>query len=133
MTIRPLSRVDWRMSTLAPRAIRSSCSRDATCSLRFRFRRAFVAPPDWELLSADYSQVELRILAHVAGESSLIDSFLAGQDIRAATAARLFEVPIDEYGTMQQGEDTLGAGLFGVPVRWDEITPQSAPDSNTPS
>ncbi|MFN8186273.1 MAG: DNA polymerase I [Gaiellales bacterium] len=52
-------------------------------------RSAFVAEPEWKLLSADYSQVELRILAHVSGEPKLREAFLRGDDIHAATAAEV--------------------------------------------
>jgi DNA polymerase-1 len=53
-----------------------------------KVRRAFIArAPDWVLLSADYSQIELRILAHMSGEPSLIESFRAGEDIHTRTAA----------------------------------------------
>jgi DNA polymerase-1 len=79
-------------------------------------RRAFVAPSDWYLLAADYSQVELRVLAHVAQEPALIESFLADQDIHAATAARLFHVPIDEVDRRQRGlAKTINfATIYGV-------------------
>jgi len=60
-----------------------------------RLRRAFVAPPGWSLLSADYSQVELRILAHLSGDADLIAAFQRGDDIHAATAARIFGLPVD--------------------------------------
>jgi DNA polymerase-1 len=53
-------------------------------------RRAIVAPPGWQLISADYSQVELRVLAHMADEAALIEAFRADQDIHAVTAAKLF-------------------------------------------
>jgi DNA polymerase-1 len=52
-------------------------------------RSAFIAESGWKLLSADYSQVELRILAHVSGEPGLRDAFLRGDDIHAATAAEV--------------------------------------------
>ena len=52
-------------------------------------RSAFVAEPGFRLLSADYSQVELRILAHVSGEPKLREAFAAGEDIHAATAAEV--------------------------------------------
>lgn len=79
-------------------------------------RRAFIAPPGWVLLSADYSQVELRILAQVAGEQGLIDAFLADQDIHAATAARLFHVPIEQVDRAQRGlAKTINfATIYGV-------------------
>lgn len=57
-----------------------------------RIRNAFVAEEGWLLLAADYSQVELRILAHIAGEQALIDSFLRGEDIHTATAAAVLGV-----------------------------------------
>jgi DNA polymerase I len=57
-----------------------------------RIRRAFVAPPGHLLLVADYSQIELRILAHIAQEQALIDAFQAGEDIHRATAATVFGV-----------------------------------------
>jgi len=57
-----------------------------------RIRKAFVAEEGWVLLAADYSQVELRILAHIAGEQALIDSFLRGEDIHTATAAAVLGV-----------------------------------------
>jgi DNA polymerase-1 len=55
-----------------------------------RIRKAFRAPEGWVLLVADYSQVELRILAHIAQEPVLIESFLRGEDIHATTAAMVF-------------------------------------------
>ncbi|HXO19618.1 MAG TPA: DNA polymerase I, partial [Thermoanaerobaculia bacterium] len=55
-----------------------------------RIRRAFVADPGHLLLVADYSQIELRVLAHIADERALIDSFAAGEDIHRATAATVF-------------------------------------------
>jgi DNA polymerase-1 len=57
-----------------------------------RIRRAFAAPEGHALVSADYSQIELRILAHVSGEVRLIEAFRAGADVHAATAAVLFGV-----------------------------------------
>ena len=53
-------------------------------------RRAFIAAPGSVLISADYSQIELRVLAHLAGEEALIDAFRTGEDIHDRTAARLF-------------------------------------------
>jgi DNA polymerase-1 len=79
-------------------------------------RRAFIAPPGWKLLSADYSQVELRILAHVTGEPGLVEAFEADQDIHAATAARLFNVPIAEVNRSQRSlAKTINfATIYGV-------------------
>lgn len=58
-------------------------------------RAAFVAPDGWRLLSVDYSQVELRILAHVSQEPTLLNAFAEGQDIHAATAAIINNVPME--------------------------------------
>jgi DNA polymerase I len=61
-----------------------------------RIREAFVAEKGYLLLSADYSQVELRILAHVSGDESLVEAFLQGDDVHARTAARIFKVPLSK-------------------------------------
>jgi DNA polymerase-1 len=61
-----------------------------------RIRQAFVAAPGSTLLSVDYSQVELRIVAHMAGDEAMIRSFLEDQDIHAATAAAVFGLPADQ-------------------------------------
>ena len=62
-----------------------------------RIREAFIpSDDDHLLLSADYSQVELRLMAHLSGDESLIAAFAHGEDVHAATAARLFGKPIDE-------------------------------------
>jgi DNA polymerase-1 len=57
-------------------------------------RRAFVASPGHQLLSVDYSQVELRIVAHMSNDQAMLDTFRAGQDIHAATAAAIYGVPL---------------------------------------
>ena len=57
-----------------------------------RIRQAFVAPPGWEILSADYSQIELRVLAHLSGDEALIEAFTAGEDIHSRTASDIFGV-----------------------------------------
>ncbi len=58
-----------------------------------RIRTAFVAPPGMKLLGADYSQIELRVLAHVSGDKALQDSFQKGEDIHTRTAAEVFGIP----------------------------------------
>jgi len=57
-----------------------------------RIRQAFIAPPGYKIISADYSQVELRLLAHFSGEKGLVEAFKHGEDIHSRTAAELFGV-----------------------------------------
>lgn len=61
-----------------------------------RIRQAFVAPEGRSILAADYSQIELRIMAHLSGDEGLLSAFSAGKDIHKATAAEIFGVPLDE-------------------------------------
>ncbi|MEC8551078.1 MAG: DNA polymerase, partial [Pseudomonadota bacterium] len=61
-----------------------------------QIRTAFVAAEGKKLISADYSQIELRLVAHVAGEVSMIEAFRAGVDIHARTASEVFGVPLDD-------------------------------------
>ena len=65
-----------------------------------RIRRAFVAEPGHLLLSADYSQIELRLLAHVADIAALKEAFREGEDIHALTASQVFGVPVDGMDPM---------------------------------
>jgi DNA polymerase I len=65
-------------------------------------RSAFVAEPGWKLVSADYSQIELRILAHVSGEPKLREAFARGEDIHRATAAEVLGVDPAELTTGQR-------------------------------
>ncbi|HEY7738586.1 MAG TPA: DNA polymerase I [Candidatus Limnocylindria bacterium] len=67
-----------------------------------RIRRVFVAPPGKLLLAADYSQVELRILAHVSGDPGLKAAFAAGEDIHRSTAARVLGIPPEEVTAEQR-------------------------------
>lgn len=67
-----------------------------------RVREAFIAPPDHVLVSADYSQIELRIMAHISGDEALIQSFSEGLDIHTATAAEIFGVPLDAVDSDQR-------------------------------
>ena len=65
-------------------------------------RRAFVADAGCQLLSADYSQIELRVLAHLSQDPSLLEAFRRGEDIHAATASQMFNVPINEVDGEQR-------------------------------
>jgi len=95
-------------------------------------RRAIVAPPGWQLISADYSQVELRVLAHMADETALIEAFRADQDIHAVTASKLFGVPIAKVTRTQRGlgktinfATIYGVSEFGLSSR-TELTREQA-------
>ena len=62
-------------------------------------RRAFIPEPGQEFFSADYSQIELRIMAHLSQDEHLIEAFRSGHDIHAATAAKIFHKPIEEVSS----------------------------------
>ena len=76
-------------------------------------RRAFVAGPGFaQLLVADYSQIELRILAHLSGDEGLLDAFSAGEDIHATTAAKVFDLPLDAVdSTLRDRAKAVNYGL----------------------
>ncbi|ANE53767.1 DNA polymerase I [Methylomonas sp. DH-1] len=61
-----------------------------------KIRQAFIAPPGYKIVAADYSQIELRIMAHLSGDAGLLNAFAAGADIHRATAAEVFEVAPDQ-------------------------------------
>ncbi len=67
-----------------------------------RIRQAFVAPQDYVLLSADYSQIELRIMAHLAQDPGLLEAFRHDRDVHKATAAEVFGVPLEEVTSDQR-------------------------------
>jgi len=67
-----------------------------------RIREAFIAPPGHVLLSADYSQIELRIMAHLSDDAGLLNAFAEDRDIHAATAAEVFGVPLDAVNPEQR-------------------------------
>jgi DNA polymerase-1 len=67
-----------------------------------RIRQAFVAPPGSKIVSADYSQIELRIMAHLSEDKGLLDAFASGEDIHRATAAEVFGVVPAEVSSEQR-------------------------------
>ncbi len=67
-----------------------------------RIRQAFVAPEGYRLVAADYSQIELRIMAHLSGDEGLLGSFARDEDIHSATAAEVFEVARDDVSADQR-------------------------------
>ncbi|HEY7355379.1 MAG TPA: DNA polymerase, partial [Ktedonobacterales bacterium] len=78
-----------------------------------RIRRAFLADPGCVLLTADYSQVELRILAHITREPALVAAFERNEDVHAATAARLYKVPLNEVTpAMRRIAKTINFGVL---------------------
>ncbi|KAF0205226.1 MAG: DNA polymerase [Gallionellaceae bacterium] len=67
-----------------------------------RIREAFIAPAGSRIVSADYSQIELRIMAHLSGDEGLLRAFANGEDIHRATAAEVFGVPLDGVSSEQR-------------------------------
>ena len=67
-----------------------------------RIRQAFIAPPGYKLVAADYSQIELRIMAHLAQDAGLLDAFRHDRDVHRATAAEVFGVTLEEVSSEQR-------------------------------
>ncbi|TAL93320.1 MAG: DNA polymerase I [Paraburkholderia sp.] len=78
-----------------------------------RIREAFIAKPGHKLVSADYSQIELRIMAHISGDESLLRAFAQGEDIHRATAAEVFTVtPIEVSNDQRRIAKVINFGLI---------------------
>ncbi|WP_429272207.1 DNA polymerase I [Paraburkholderia sp. EB58] len=78
-----------------------------------RIREAFIAPPGHKLVSADYSQIELRIMAHISGDASLLRAFAQGEDIHRATAAEIFSVtPLEVSSDQRRVAKVINFGLI---------------------
>ncbi len=78
-----------------------------------RIRQAFIAPKGYKILAADYSQIELRIMAHLSGDESLLDAFSKGEDIHKATAAEVFSVGLDQVTTdLRRSAKAINFGLI---------------------
>ena len=67
-----------------------------------RIREAFIAPENHQIVSADYSQIELRIMAHISQDEGLLKAFAAGEDIHKATAAEIFGIALDQVDSEQR-------------------------------
>jgi DNA polymerase-1 len=78
-----------------------------------RIREAFIAPPDSVIVSADYSQIELRIMAHISGDANLLRAFAEGEDIHRATAGEIFGVaPADVSSEQRRYAKVINFGLI---------------------
>nr|WP_304622576.1 DNA polymerase I [Paraburkholderia oxyphila] len=78
-----------------------------------RIREAFIAPPGCKIVSADYSQIELRIMAHISGDESLLEAFKRGDDIHRATAAEVFGVmPLEVSNDQRRIAKVINFGLI---------------------
>ena len=77
-----------------------------------QIRRMFVASPGKVLVDADYSQIELRLLAHISGDETMIRAFQDGEDIHAVTASQVFDVPLSEVTGLQRSR--AKAVNFGI-------------------
>jgi len=81
-------------------------------------RKAFIPDPGCEFFSADYSQIELRIMAHLSGDANMIEAFQHGYDVHAATSAKIYKVPIEEVTKdMRRKAKTANFGIiYGISV-----------------
>lgn len=98
-----------------------------------RIRQAFIAAPDRLLLKADYSQIELRILANITRDASLIEAFKNGEDVHARTAADIFGVDISEVDKEMRRKAKMtnyaiayGVSGFGLARQLGDTTPKEA-------
>jgi DNA polymerase-1 len=81
-------------------------------------RKAFIPDEGCSFFSADYSQIELRIMAHLSGDKNMIEAFRSGHDIHAATAAKIYKLPIEEVtADMRRKAKTANFGIiYGISV-----------------
>jgi len=86
-----------------------------------KIREAFIAPKGWQIMSADYSQIELRIMAHLSQDAAMIAAFTSGEDIHRTTAAEVFGVALDQVSSEQRRYAKsinfgliYGMGVFGL-------------------
>ncbi|MEI6146738.1 MAG: DNA polymerase I [Methylococcales bacterium] len=78
-----------------------------------KIRQAFIAPAGYKIVAADYSQIELRIMAHLSADEGLLKAFSAGLDVHTATAAEVFGVPLDQVTTnLRRSAKAINFGLI---------------------
>ena len=79
-------------------------------------RQAFLPREGWILLDADYSQIELRLMAHFSGDEAMLDAFRTGQDVHARTASEIFDVPLEEVdSTLRSRAKAVNFGIiYGI-------------------
>ena len=97
-----------------------------------RIRQAFIAAPGYKMVAADYSQIELRIMAHLSGDKGLLDAFSKGLDVHSATAAEVFGVSVDEVTKDQRRSAKAinfgliyGMSAFGLAKQLDITRPEA--------
>ncbi|KFN48755.1 hypothetical protein N790_05730 [Arenimonas malthae CC-JY-1] len=84
-----------------------------------RIRTAFIAPPGRRIVACDYSQIELRIMAHLSEDAGLLRAFESGQDVHKATAAEVFGVPLDQVsGDQRRAAKAINFGLMYGMSAW---------------
>ena len=84
-----------------------------------QIRKAFVARDGYRIVAADYSQIELRIMAHLSGDKGLLDAFAHDQDIHSATAAEVFGVPLEDVtGEQRRSAKAINFGLIYGMSAW---------------
>ena len=100
-------------------------------------REAFIGPAGRVIASADYSQIELRIMAHLSGDHSLLHAFHAGLDVHRATAAEVFGVEVDQVTSEQRRYAKVinfgliyGMSSFGLAKTWAS-KPRPPPPTST--
>ena len=78
-----------------------------------KIRQAFIAAPGYKIVAADYSQIELRIMAHLSGDAGLLAAFSQGVDVHSATAAEVFDVPLDSVtNDLRRSAKAINFGLI---------------------
>lgn len=97
-----------------------------------RIRQAFITPAGYKMVAADYSQIELRIMAHLSGDKGLLDAFSKGLDVHSATAAEVFSVNVDDVTKDQRRSAKAinfgliyGMSAFGLAKQLDITRPEA--------